>query len=329
MAGSSTGEPPKNHKSEESDDLKKIRGIGIARQQWLSEIANIRTVRDLAHASADQIEFQLNVEGHAVSRTEIEQWIAQARELTKESSLTPDKPESADIDTEAEQNLSPSVEEKEGLTLASFIVEFQTKQVEGRSEQQTAVRHRESDTTQTWSGIEGEELQQWMLERAIASLLRGAQIAKVQPDTVAEQPDATTTPLTVEITELRALQPPRTGIPMVVTQSGQGFSGFVTSGEPFSLEVTLRLTGQIATDIPQQTMTYCVQVYARHRATGEKTSLGQTQPHPLFAGQTFYTAKLSEITLPQPGMYRLQALVTLQGIRGIPGFLEVPLLQVV
>ncbi|MEB3179704.1 MAG: hypothetical protein VKL59_11810 [Nostocaceae cyanobacterium] len=327
MAGSSTGEPPKNHKSEESDDLKKIRGIGIARQQWLSEIANIRTVRDLAHASAEQIEFQLNVEGHAVSRTEIEQWIAQARELTKESSPRKDdqgelsskieKP--ADIDTVAEQNLSPFVEEGESRTLASFIVEFQTKQVEGRSEQQTAVRHRESDSSETWSGIEGEQLQQWMLERAIAT---------IQPEPVAKQPDATTTPLTVEITELRALQPPRTGIPMVVTQSGQGFSGFITSGEPFSLEVALRLTGQIAADIPQQTMTYCVQVYARHRATGEKTSLGQTQPHPLFAGQTSYTAKLSEITLQQPGMYRLQALVTLQGIRGIPGFLEVPLLQV-
>jgi hypothetical protein len=326
MTESPMGKPPKNSNGEESNDLKKIRGIGIARQQWLDVIAGIHTIPELANASAEKIEYQLNIEGHAVSRAEIEQWIAHAREFTNEPSPGKDGQVELSLEIEkpanieAEEPPKPSVEESEGLTLASFIVKFQTRQGEGRTEQQTVVCHRESDTTETWTGIEGEQLQQWMLERVRTTM---------QPEPVAEQPAAAATPLTVEITQLRAFQPPRTGMLMVIAEAGEGFSGFFTSGEPFALEVAFKLTGQTTANITLPQATYCVEVYARHRATGVKTSLGETQPHTLIATQTSYTTMLPDITLQQPGIYRLQVLVTLQGIRAIPGFLEIPLLQVI
>jgi hypothetical protein len=67
-------------KTEPSEVLQGIRGIGPARQKWLQETLNIITIDDLAMASWESIEFEVSQdEGIIIPRREIQSWIAQAQ----------------------------------------------------------------------------------------------------------------------------------------------------------------------------------------------------------------------------------------------------------
>jgi hypothetical protein len=77
------GESPTKVKSE---DLTRIRGIGLTKQQWLRKLVGIGTIQELANASVNELESQLKNKGHSVSRREVEAWITQAKKLTNQSS---------------------------------------------------------------------------------------------------------------------------------------------------------------------------------------------------------------------------------------------------
>jgi hypothetical protein len=227
----------------------------------------------------------------------------------------------------AEENLPLSVQDGTWKTFASFLIAFQSKQVEGRAEQRTIVRHIEAGTVRIWSGIESDslhesfasQLQQWIQSQIGESM---------QPEPEAEKSHVTTCAIT-RIIQLRLFQPPQTGMPALVDHAGQGFSSFVQSGESFALAITFQLTGLKAADIAKQEIRYSAQVYARHRTTGAIASLGDTEATLLVQERPFYTALLPETTLQQPGMYRLQVLVTFQGATIPPAFFDVPMLQVI
>ncbi|GAB4199133.1 MAG: hypothetical protein Fur006_49530 [Coleofasciculaceae cyanobacterium] len=210
------------------------------------------------------------------------------------------------------------IEEDKWQTFTSFIVKFQSKQVEGRTELQTIIHDLDTDTTKTWSGIERSQLQQWMLD-----LITEKMQLVSEPETL-----AVISPVTVQIIQLQAFQPPQTEVPMVVDRTGQGFPNFIKSSVPFALEITVSLAGLNVADVAKQKLIFCTKAYARHRATGAITNFGNTQFNSLIKNQLSYTIRLPETTL-QPGMYRLQILVTLQGLPATPGCFEVPLLQVV
>lgn len=373
MTKSPTGEDSTKGNGEERNGLTRIRGIGSTKRRWL-ELLGICDVRDLAGASAAEIESRLRAEGHTVARSEIVGWIAQAQEFvtdlpsqqvvespdaTVEDSphLSSQEDESSQsviespediaeesphfsteerelchptgesIPIEAEGNLPPSIQDGTWKTFASFAIAFQSKQVEGRAEQRTIVRHIETDTVRIWSGSESDslhdsfasQLQQWIQSQIGES---------IQPEPEAEKSDLTT-PVTAEIVQLGLFQPPQTGMPVLVDHAGQGFSSFVQSGESFALAITFQLTGLKGTDIAKQEIRYSAQVYARHRTTGAIASLGDTEATILVQERPFYTALLPETTLQQPGMYRLQVLVTFQGATVPPAFFDVPMLQVI
>ena len=348
MTRSPTGENPTNGNSEEYDDLTKIRGIGPVKQQLLREYLQVDTFRTLANLSVDEIESQLSVHGHTISRSEIEGWIVQAQELAAVDEQSPQtvelpKPEVAEFSNlptgedepspapsrqrTTQEALIPSPEEREWSSFASFTVELQrrviTKQLE---EKRTVVRHRETDKLETWSDIEIQQLPRWILNQL--SIPR--QQATLEPRQAGIEAESSTCsmPIAVEITQVRAFQPPNTEMPLVIDQTSQMFPGTISSGKPFVLEIDLKLVELTATQMVKQSITYYAQCYVRYRSTGLITHLGDTEAGSLVEGQLSYTAMLPEATLPS-GMYRLQVLLTVQGAPATPGFLEVPLLPVV
>lgn len=298
---------------EQRDDLTRIRGIGPVKQQWLRTSLNICTFRDLASLSADEIELQLRADGQTTSHSAIANWIAQARELA-ENSPEGESDESMTSTTEA---VHPP-DESQWQSFGAFQVEFQSRQIPGKPEERrTVVRHLDTEQSRIWHGIETEQFQSWMLE----------QISARTDSTEVE--GTAVMPVLVETEQLRVLQPPQTGIPIIVKSSEQPFSDFLRGNEPFSLDIAFRVAGLAGAAISKQPITYRAQFYSRNRATSEVIHLGDTVPKLLNSGQAHYTTTLADATLA-PGMYRLQVLVKLQGAPAIaPGLFEVPLLQVI
>lgn len=141
-----------NSNASEYDDLTVISGIGQARQQWLRDVLKVRTFSDLAALSAEEIASRLRAEKKLASATEIEAWLAQARELALSAQAAP---------------LPVSKTEKRDFkTFATFVVVFEESRAEdGTTKQRTNVHHMEADKTQGWDGIEQRELCNWMLTR--------------------------------------------------------------------------------------------------------------------------------------------------------------------
>jgi hypothetical protein len=123
-----------------TDDLTVIEGIGAARSEWLRRSLNVRTYRDLAGQSTDDIVGALRGAGQVASRSVVEKWIARAQEL------------------------ATAAERLDWGPLASFVVEFQGRQ--GSGDLRTVVHHVEGDQNESWAGIETGRVSHWMLARA-------------------------------------------------------------------------------------------------------------------------------------------------------------------
>ena len=67
-----------------NNDLTVIKGIGKNRAQWLRDSLDIQTLRDLSIMPVDTIESRLKAEGFIASRSNIESWIEQARQILAE-----------------------------------------------------------------------------------------------------------------------------------------------------------------------------------------------------------------------------------------------------
>lgn len=343
--------PTKNsmHRNgKKGDDLTRLKGIGPVRQQWLRKSLNICTVEELANLSADEIESRFNADGQTTSKSEIEGWIAQARELVALEARPPqpiresspaepeaflDPPtqgyqlaqaavESAEVETDG--CLTSLGEDSRWRTFSSFLVEFQSRQTErGTEEQQTTVRHLQADKVQTWSGIEKEKLLQWIVY----------QLDKANPQSTEVLTKAETSrlvsPVKVEIDQIEVWQPPQAQMPIIIDRANRLFSGIIRSDQPLALEVGFKLTELNTLHLPNEQVRYLVQGYARDRSTRVITSLGETTLETFVENQQSYKVMLPITTLEQPGMYRLQVLVALQGTPATPAYFEVPLLPVV
>jgi len=138
------------------DDLTVIKGIGPIWQKRLQESLGVYTFQDLAALSSDEIISGLKP---APSKSECEAWISQAQELIVAAKL------STETEEGSQQTNSP-VGSAEWKPIASFVVEFLSRIIEGDTEQRhTKVQHIETDTNASWPGIENVALCRWMLEQ--------------------------------------------------------------------------------------------------------------------------------------------------------------------
>lgn len=330
----------------EYDDFMQIRGIGKAGQRLLHDELHIHTFEALSALSVDELDARSKAAGFSFARNMLEQWIAQARDLAaaraaaklptgeatpatvvppattaaSREAPAPSHPaaEPAALDVNAEP--APAGAAEEWKPFASFVIEFQTRKLADQPEEQrTKVHYVEADKEQIWPGLNGEAPCLWMRDQVLGS--REQVVEAPVPLPAGMGP-------VVEIVEINAFQPPELETPIGSGRAGQVFTGLLTAEEPFALEVLFHLTRTIDSGSAQPSLGYRSQFYTRSIITGEKVHLGDTTLTPLVAGQSVYTSRLPAATLP-PGNYRLQALVTFPGLATVPGFCEIPLLQVI
>jgi predicted RecB family nuclease len=159
-----------NSSDSEYDDLTVIRGIGSVRQRWLREALGVRTIPELAALSVDELETRLKAAGQVAPRHEIERWLTQARELagaaepaspqviaaTEEelggaasdlANVDEALPRGLDLENSETGKKDRSPADEDGWKpFASFVVEFQVRQLAGQAqERQTKVHYMEAD----------------------------------------------------------------------------------------------------------------------------------------------------------------------------------------
>jgi len=141
---------------DDAHELRRIRGIGAARADWLQATFGIRGLADLAALEPDEISRRLAESGRGgVARDAVASWVATARELA-----------SAGTDESAAPAREETGVEREGEAWrprASFVVEFQSMNGGGAgSAWRTAAHHVERDGDEAWPGIDFDGLVRWM-----------------------------------------------------------------------------------------------------------------------------------------------------------------------
>jgi hypothetical protein len=141
----------KRQPQHEMEDLTIIKGIGQARQRWLREQLNVRTMGDLAALTSDEIEALLRAEGRIIGRGEIQAWLEEARAFA--TARTQPAPKDAPSTPVA----------SEWQPVASFVIEFQTRTLaSGDICYRTTAHHMEADVGQVWDEVVPAALCDWM-----------------------------------------------------------------------------------------------------------------------------------------------------------------------
>jgi hypothetical protein len=315
-----------NTEKKKYDDLTEIKGIGLHRQQWLNKSLGVFTFSELAALSVDEIETRLKAEGGGVGRKTIEVWIDEAKALAEAAS--PER-ELEEATVESGERLSLPGGQTKWNSLASFRVDFQTRQAADRGEEQrTKVRHIETDSLEKWSGIQTDRLFQWIQNQLDDQLNEMIKEKPVEEPLSAELLSSKTLPpQKLEVTYVRVFQPPKADTPIGFATAGKPFPGMLKGDQPFNLQAGFELGKLAADEAAGSKVTYKAEFHVRNRATGTKHHLGNTKPENLVAGRVSYHTILPEVHL-DPGHYSLRVLVTIQSRTPSLGFLELPLLQV-
>ncbi len=315
-----------NAGKDNGNDLTAIKGIGPARQQWFKESLNVSTYEDLAALSAEDVETRLKAEGRIASRGEIEQWIAQASQWATENAQEPR--------AEVPENSNPSKMVNAALKVdgwkpfASFVVEFRERQLGDQPvEKQTIVHHVESDTGQTWLGLEKRLLCQWMIDQISEEDAEVGE-SKAADVEVSEKKAASTArriPAELKVNQVCIYQPPDSERPVATGLTGESFEGWIEAQMPFSLEAKCELSGPAAAEAADGELKYQA-LYFASAQTGKDVQIGDSQTAMLAVDQTSYQAILPEATL-QPGLYHLRVVAKIEGAARL-GYAQISGLQV-
>lgn len=316
-----------NENAREYDDLTVIKYIGPKLQPWLREKLQVRTYRDLATLSVEQIQTQLSADKRSVANFKIEIWIEQAEELAlkaeEEDAALAAVEEPSDGSGAGEQ---PNPPKKAGdwKDFASFMVYFEAREINGEREKRIKVSHLEDDKSAVWSELTAEHFL-WMLNQAgewpfpnAPQLVKEEQPESEEPEPMEEAE--------VKVTQIRLFQPPEAKKPLAAS-NGKPVQQELNAGKPFALEVLFSLGGEGAESIVKQGSTYSVQVVAKESDTKAGVDLADSEPEALVEGKFDYSVRMPEATL-DPGVHRLWAMVAVQAANTVPNFLEGPSVKV-
>ncbi len=300
-------------------DLTTIRGIGASRKRWLNSLG-IYTIAELSQASAAALEAQPKADGRVPSRSELEEWIAQAQNVMAthrptelpypQSARTPQTPE-IELAVPA-CAVPPPIDWN---SLATFKVEYQTRQAADKLEQRTVIHHLETGTTECWEDLEVQSIQPWMLGHIKTTA----------------SPAETACTATPEITQLRLIQPGQSRQAMIASKTQPLFSGDIQADQPFALEAAIEFTELAEANLPEQ-IACQVQCVVYDISTGATATLGDVTVNIPLANNPSYYALLPELMLPHAGIYRLKVVANLQSQRAAnteatSGCFKVPILQ--
>lgn len=312
------------------DDLTRIKGIGLTRQEWLRNVFQVRTYQDLACLSLEQLETQLKAEKQIASRREITAWLDRAQELAATvpnrqcvAAVSSDHPEPA-------QPLVHDISATDWQVYARFVVEFQTYADKVRSAREQLYRtvanqldlatDRSLDS-QSWSGLQSEPLSTWLQEQVHK---QSQPAAPVEPQLAVKAALAAY----VQIKQARLFQPPSVQTPRLLYPILPGSQAVITGSDSFALDIVFELRGAMADDLLAAQSLYRAQFYLINLATNAAVHLDQPCVASLTAAQLSYVVRL-HCTALLPGLYRLHVLLSLESRPPVIDYVEVPLLQVI
>jgi hypothetical protein len=301
------------------DDLTKIMGIGESRQRWLRESFDIRTFQDLANLSIAQIEEKMKADGLIVSRKAIEAWLSQARELAE---TTSEPVKSAAKSPTA--GSTPMPRENGWKPFASFVVEYQSREIASQGIEYRAVAHyMEEDVGKEWPAIEGSQLGQWMIDQIrdqVELPEEELELPQAQPAKASSVGKRTAA---VKITQVRILQPSNSAAPEQLIEPGVPFQFSVLQEEPFTFEINFELTGPAAEDVAREKIGWRIECKAKDLVSGAFSQLCDSGPNSLEEGQYKYKIVLPEISLQQ-GSYRVWVILNTDDSKLVlPDFLHI------
>lgn len=173
--------------------------------------------------------------------------------------------------------------------LTSFQVEFQTRRVNDCTEQRLLIHNLHTGAIEIWSGLETEQLQQWITEQTCPKL-----------------------PLaTVQIQQVQVWQAPQPG---TVTTVGDRSLQAIRANHPFTLKILSQFK-ELPIELNDGSIVCQVQCSARNLATGEILDL-QNNRAEFYTVKTSteagtYQSQLPEMTLPESGVYRLSVALSI------------------
>jgi hypothetical protein len=365
MMGSPTHEASTHGSNNCHNNLTNIRGIGTTRKQWFKSLG-IYTIADLAHASADDIESQLKSNGRSLSRSELEEWIAQAQAQLADLSLQPSESlyqneetvnirettslsvVTPEVTSEVVPEVTPEVKSEVTPEVKSEVASEVTSEVKP----EVALEAEAQDSGTDWNStasfkvdyqtryIEGKLEHRTVVHHLETGAMESQpnfeipliqkwmcdRIGGTESQSKIEIPEQPK--ITSEITQLQIVQAHETEAAMIADKHNPIFSRAIEADEPFALEVLMQFTG--LTDAPlQEQIAYQVQCVAYDLSTGLTTTLAEVAANIPVSDDTVYKAVLPELMLPNSGIYRLKVLVILQNALETSSYFKVPMLQVV
>lgn len=304
------------------DDLTKITGIGENRQEWLRQSFNIRTFNDLAKLTATQIQEKTKRDGLIVSLKAIKDWLDQANEL---ASRVDDKEKLPEPAADLPEGVSNTMPREDGWKpIASFVVEYQTREAgQQLTELRTVAHYMEDDRTQTWPGIEGNQLCDWIIDQIPGEFSRYQEKQNLlQKQSSGEGQDQTST--AVKITHLRIRQPANSASPIQSVDPTTQFQTSVLCEQPFSFEVDFELIGPKAKEVADRKISWRAETRTFDPVSRTSPQLCESGPKSFEKGRLKYMLHLPEISLKQ-GIYHVWALIIPERpSMALPDFLDIP-----
>ncbi len=235
-----------------SDDLTRIKDIGLAREKWLND-HGIGSYAELAAADPLWLFEKLKDEGRPVPLGSINRWIKTAGEKHREPTPMPQSGTGSVIPF---QRAARVVRTEDGWEeFASFYVSYQRKHEVGADLTRTQVSYRtyadhiEANENREWAGIEGEGLCQWVMNH-VTTIVGEGHVLDIGLDARGPRDEAVAilpsspTLLVKGVTVTDDLGQRTTGYPE------QRFDGWVTRGRPLRVEceVACRVAGSLGVD---------------------------------------------------------------------------------
>lgn len=359
MAKSSADHDQNPHGSPSTNDqpIERINGISDVRGKLLRRL-KIRTVGDLAKASAADLSPRLTQLGQTISPGTIQAWIDQATELISQTaspasdegpslSQTRDsEPQHASSETaspepdNSPEGSSPPPEQGQAIqattghpeaqpppststdwqSVATFSIRYQTRKTDDQVEHRIQVTQPNSNIEpKIWAGFQTEEIAKWLATQVKAF---PGQTAPVPPTTHSEEP------IRIQVVELWIEQTNGAeAMPRSLTP-GQMLPGWLTTGEYFTLGMALQLSPQEPAIFHNQAPTGRVRCFAHRRTGGSPVALGTAEFHILNTASASYTVELTDMQFSETGVFKLELEISLRHPQVYPTVFEIPIVRV-
>lgn len=321
------------------EELTIITGIGKATEELLGSALDIKTLSDLASSSADRIHDELRAHGRTTAKNRIDRWIKDAKDILKDRGRRAQPSDKAG-DTEIRESKTRKDKLAERARYAQFLVDSRSPARDERSEEKlTIVEEVESEQKEERQAPDREHALRRAVDQIEKSEERKPELERPGEALTAEEPEAQAEPsaavqpggeppVAVQITRVRAFQPPETEIPQLIGPLGGTCTGLVRGDEPVLFELSFQLAGPAAREVAQRHTRFNTAVYTYNPKTRAREHLRHTNPEFTEEGKLSYTTILSEAVLAR-GTYSLTCIASLGGTPPCQGHLKLPVFQVV